>query len=248
MNTVDPGPALLDAIGWPVERARYEGLKSFLDTYRWVFEGKRVLDFGANYGLTAALLTELGAAKVVGVEPNSLRVEKGRAVLEQLHLTERIQLLHVADTKHLPFDDGTFDFVLANAVFEHIAQPRDDYLREVWRLVKVGGYFLVNETPNKYLPVDYHTTKLALVPWLPSALAHRYAVARGRFDSKRTDWSSSGWRGMGYWEFVHALSGEFEIISERSRLRHRVLRGLGLPASLLDPYPTYLVLKVKLSP
>ena len=69
-------------------------------------------------------------------------------------------------------------------------------------------------------------------------------VWRGRFDRERTDWESSGWRGMGFWEFIRGLAGDFDGIPERSRLRHRLLRWLGLPASLLDPYPTYLVLKL----
>ena len=244
MTAATPGAALLEYAGSPVEHTRYTHLKALLQSYRWVFEGKHVLDFGAGYGLSTAVLVERGASAVTGVEPDRARVERGNTIFERLGLADRVRLYHVADSRHLPFADSTFDAVLVNAVFEHIPQPRPSYIREVWRLVKVGGYLLVNETPNKYLPFDVHTTQLALVPWLPVAVAHRYAVWRGKFNPERTDWATSGWRGMGYWEFVSALTGDYEVISERSRLRHRMLRRLGLPASLLDPYPNYLVLKL----
>jgi SAM-dependent methyltransferase len=243
MQSATVGPVRFDGIG-PVERGRYETLKSLLGSYRWVLEGKQVLDFGAGYGLSMGVLLELGAASVIGVEPDRRRVEKGVEVFRELGLADRLHLLYVADTRSLPFHDSAFDLVLANAVLEHIPQPRTSHIRELWRLVKVGGYLLVNETPNKYLPVDVHTTKLALVPWLPSTLAHRYAVWRGRFDRNRGDWASSGWRGMGFWEFTGALTRDFDLIPERGRFRHRLLWRLGLPTSLLDPYPTYLVLKL----
>ncbi len=101
---------------------------------------------------------------------------------------------------------------------------------------------IVNETPNKYLPWDYHTTKLPLINWLPSELAHAIAVKLGRFRAS-ADWDSSGWRGMGYYEFVNALTPPFTIHHEQTRSRHTLLQALGLPSGLFDPYPLYIVEK-----
>ncbi|HEY8470975.1 MAG TPA: hypothetical protein VIL18_15095 [Longimicrobiales bacterium] len=38
---------------------------------------------------------------------------------------------------------------------------------------------------------------------------------------------------------------DWELIPERTHLRHRVLTALGLPASLLDPYPCWVLRRVR---
>jgi ubiquinone/menaquinone biosynthesis C-methylase UbiE len=221
---------------------RYRTLLHTLSDLREYFEGRRVLDFGASYGVSMCALLELGAARVVGVEIDESRVVEGRRILADYG--DRAQLLHTPDTTALPFDDGEFDCVLCNAVLEHIPQPRDAHIREMWRVLRPGGVLIVNETPNKYLPVDFHTLHLPLTNWLPSRVAHRIGVALGRFDPARMDWASSGWRGLGWYELVAPIS-DWELIPERKRLRHRVLTALGLPASLLDPYPCWMLRRVR---
>lgn len=224
------------------ERGRYDTLRRNLSEYRVLLEGKRVLDFGASYGLSACALMELGAGSVVGVEPDRQRVERGAVIVARMQLHSRIRLLRLEDTSNLPFADGYFGVVLANAVLEHIPQPRAKYIREMWRVLSPGGHLIVSETPNKYLPVDFHTTGgLWLLPWLPRSLARHYAIWRGRWDDRR-DWASSGWRGLGYYELTRPLR-TFKLLPESSRFRHRVLTALGLPASLFDPYPTWILQK-----
>lgn len=226
----------------PVERDRYIALKRTLASLSDIFAKRRVLDFGASHGMSAAALVELGAREVVGVETDAKRVEQGRDILRRAGYGERIALHHAPDTRNLVVDgrrvsDDSFDVVLANAVLEHIPCPRAPYVREMWRVLAPDGFLVVNETPNKYLPLDYHTTGLLWVPWLPRQLARRYAIWRGRF-SATEDWASSGWRGLGYYELTAAIPGRYELIPETPRARHRVFAVLGVPPSLLDPYPT----------
>jgi hypothetical protein len=102
---------------------------------------------------------------------------------------------------------------------------------------------MINETPNKYFPKDVHTTHLWFNQYLPSDIARRRAVQRGRFDANRTDWASSGWRGLGFYELVEPL-GRFRLVPEQNAIRHRLLTFVGLPASLFDPYPTWVLQKV----
>lgn len=45
----------------------------------------------------------------------------------------------VADAKHLPFADGTFDGVVTESMLEHVANPKEVAL-ELGRVVKPGGY------------------------------------------------------------------------------------------------------------
>jgi SAM-dependent methyltransferase len=224
------------------ERERFKTLLSTLSEIRAFIEGRRVLDFGASYGLSICALLETGANNVIGVEPDKRRVERGVHLLAEMGITGSALLVHTPDTRRLPFGDEAFDLVIANAVLEHIPQPRDLHVRELWRVVVPGGYMIVNETPNKYLAKDIHTTGLWFVPWMSKRLARRYAILRGRW-SEDGDWSSSGWRGMGYFELVRAIS-RFVDESPRNRVRHNVLRALGFPPQILDPYPTLVLRKL----
>jgi SAM-dependent methyltransferase len=222
------------------EQARYRTLRRTLEPLRELFEDRRVLDFGASHGPGICALLELGAREVVGVEPNRFWVDSGLDLLAGSPYATRASLQHVPDTRSLPFESEHFDVVLVNAVLEHIPQPRDPYLREIWRVLAPGGYLIVNETPNKYYPREVHTTHLWFIHWLPSRIARGIAIRRGRFNEK-ADWASSGWRGLGYLELVKPLRPNYELIPEELRPRHRLLTRWGIPASILDPYPTWIL-------
>ena len=223
-----------------VNRQRLDTLRASLASLAHYFNGREVLDFGASYALSMCALHEIGAASVVGVEPEQARVDEGLEVLARLGHPPTLYC--VEDTRHMPFEDASFDAVLANAVFEHIPQPRDAYLREVWRVLRPGGVLIINETPNKYFPKEVHTTDLWFNHWLPSSLAKRRAYRRGRYGPERIPWEYSGWRGLGYFEMVRPLTG-CELIPETSRARHRLLTRLGIPASIVDPYPCWILRK-----
>ena len=225
-----------------IEKQRYLTLKKSISGFSEHISGKKILDFGASYALTTCALLECGAERIYGVEPDKERVARGNSILEELGLESVASIQHVKDTANLPFDDGSFDAVIANAVLEHIPQPRTSYIREMWRVLKVGGSLIVNETPNKYFPVDTHTTGLWFVPWLPLSIARRYALFRKHFQ-EGGDWATSGWRGIGYYELAGALEPPYERIQEKSRARHRLLSMVGLPAALIDPYPIFIFRK-----
>jgi 2-polyprenyl-3-methyl-5-hydroxy-6-metoxy-1,4-benzoquinol methylase len=52
----------------------------------------------------------------------------------------------LADLYHMPFPDASFDVVVMREVIEHFKKPADA-VREVARLLKPGGYFVLT-TPN----------------------------------------------------------------------------------------------------
>lgn len=220
----------------PIEQNRLENLRVTLKALQPFIRGKHCFDFGASYGLSMIAMRELGAASVTGIEPDLPRVERGNRLLAgsgEIHF--------VGDTRHLPFASEQFNTVLVNAVFEHIPQPRTAYIKEAWRMVAPGGHLIVNETPNKYLPLDYHTTKLLWVPWLPKDFAHAYAIKRGKWDWRKdsipySDWEHSGWRGLGQFELFSCLES-FEDVSPKTRFRHHIC------GQMFDPYPTWVILK-----
>jgi SAM-dependent methyltransferase len=71
------------------------------------------------------------------------------------HMNEQIDVFY--DGKHLPFEAGTFDSIFCSEVFEHVFNL-DEALRELHRVLKVGGKILVtcpfaiceHEVPNDF--------------------------------------------------------------------------------------------------
>ncbi len=228
---------------WTTSIHRYQNIKNFLREWRYLFTDQHVLDFGAGYGLSISALLFNGARSVIGIEPDKERVSIGDSMLKKAGLGGRATLIHVNETEVLPFEDEQFTFVLANGVLEHIPEPRNKYLCEMWRLVSPGGHLMINETPNKYFPKEIHTTNLWFNHWLPEPLAYKRAIRLKRFARKRKDWNSSGWRGLGYFEIVSAITKQ-RLVPERSRLRHRIFHAVGIPPSIVDPYPTWIFQKI----
>jgi len=238
--------SLLDVLRdfYPPYLLRYQALQVTLGRLSGYFVGKRVLDFGCGAGMSACVVAELGAASVTGVDTFPKMMARGTELLSRSGYDDIVRLQLVEDTRRVPFADDAFDTILCNAVFEHIPQPRDAYVREVWRLVKPGGFVVINETPNKYLPADFHTLHLPVTNWLPSRLAHWIGVLTGRFDESRTDWDFSGWRGAGYYELLRPIPKIKRLaVPELANVRQRVLHAIGLPSGLLDPYPLLVIQK-----
>jgi len=181
-------------------------------------EGRRVLDFGCGCGGSSLALARLGAGMVVGVEPRADFLAAARLRAQDSGLAARIIFQHVPDTTRLPFANDEFDLIVMNAVLEHIPPPqRRAHLREVWRVLRVGGYLFIGETPNRLWPQDYHTTGLWWVPYMPADLACRYARARRRVPATATTpWLlSEGAHGSTYWEVMAALGPQARCLNRQ---------------------------------
>jgi len=71
----------------------------------------------------------------------------------------------IADARQMPFEDEYVDFALANAIIEHVGQEADQR-RMVEEMTRVARTWVIT-TPNKWFPVESHTSVL-LLHWLPS--------------------------------------------------------------------------------
>ena len=140
---------------------------SMVDRYR--SRGDRILDFGAGHGFFSVLLVEAGY-RVSGVDvemagPNQVSrcstadygdVAERLArpdLLEKLYgrLMERWPLeLVLYAGRALPYEDSSFEGVVAHAVLEHIPLASfSGALEEIRRVLREGGNFFVFRTPRR---------------------------------------------------------------------------------------------------
>lgn len=71
----------------------------------------------------------------------------------------------LADARDMPFEDDYVDFALANAIIEHVGQESDQR-RMVDEMTRVARTWVIT-TPNKWFPIESHTTT-AFLHWLPA--------------------------------------------------------------------------------
>jgi ubiquinone/menaquinone biosynthesis C-methylase UbiE len=99
-------------------------------------EGKRLLDFGPGDGWPSLIVAPY-AAQVVGVDGSARRVQVCAENAARLGITNA-SFVHVPPGQRLPFDDGTFDGVMAASSVEQTPDPHFTY-QELYRVLKPGG-------------------------------------------------------------------------------------------------------------
>jgi SAM-dependent methyltransferase len=103
-------------------------------------EGRRFLEVGCNWGRWCVAAARRGY-QVVGVDPSLNALRAARRVAERLGVDATYV---VADARHLPFPDDSFDAVFSYSVFQHFA--RGDAVAsfaEIGRVVRPGGSSLI---------------------------------------------------------------------------------------------------------
>lgn len=112
----------------------------------------RVLDLGCGFGLLSILLSLEGAREVVGYDLNTEKIILFKKFIQYFGEEPQNVKPLLGDSVKIDFPDQTFDVVIANEVFSHI-RDCDTSLREVFRVLKPGGRFLVRDGNNSvFLP------------------------------------------------------------------------------------------------
>ena len=102
---------------------------------------RRVLDFGCGIGnTTRALAAAMPGAKVVGSDPSSDSIALARGRSNGTAEFTR------SDEARLPFENASFDLVVAACVFHHIERQRHQHwAAEIARVLRPGGRFVLFE-------------------------------------------------------------------------------------------------------
>ena len=100
--------------------------------------GKRVLDLGCRSGALTQHFVE--GNSVVGLDVDAAALEKAS--------TLGIEPVQANVEEPLPFDDGSFDAVVAGELLEHLQFP-DALVAEIGRVLRPGGV-LAGSVPNAF--------------------------------------------------------------------------------------------------
>lgn len=74
-----------------------------------------------------------------------------------------VNYVRIMPNTRLPFDDGSFDIAVANAVLEHVGSRANQefFIKELFRVTR--AVFI--SVPNRYFPVEHHTAIPFLHVW-----------------------------------------------------------------------------------
>ena len=174
-------------------------------------EGKNILEFGCRDGSSFMAFLFLKAGNVTGMDIDGFAMEVSGKVYADLGYSNiEYRANMVGET--LPCEDEEFDIVSCNAVIEHISPKlRRNYLRELQRKVKKGGYLIISDTPNRLWFKDVHTTGILFLNYLPFKLQCRLGSLTKRYkaESVRHDdydyWITQGIQGVSYKDIYGVL-------------------------------------------
>ncbi len=170
-------------------------LLSYLGEER--FDGARILDFGCGAGASTVGLCKLfPTAHLVGIELEQayLEVAKGRA---QFYGFRNLQFMTSPSGVDLPEGIGEFDHILMSGVFEHLLPAeRRALMPRLWSALKPGGVLFLRETPNRYFPVETHTTGFPLLNYLPRGIVMALVRKFSHANNARSSWDELLRRGI----------------------------------------------------
>ncbi len=128
----------------------------FVERVAGGYRGKRVLDIGSSIGLHLLAAKERGAKQVVGLDkyifPDAfdndfILTNEEMTELQEVWKREGVTVLPQDLAGRWPFEDGSFDLVVCDAVIEHLHGIHKALFEEVRRVLAPGGMFVFT-TPN----------------------------------------------------------------------------------------------------
>lgn len=125
-----------------------------------------VLDLACGIGVFTIAAARRGH-RVIGLDYSEIALRAARELAEEEGVACRF--VH-GDATKLPFDDASFDLVIASDIIEHLFDPPlARMFHECHRVLRPGGAFVLHTTPTRYLHLMSPLRAAPLVPfaWLP---------------------------------------------------------------------------------
>ena len=137
------------------------------------FEGD-VLDLACGDGGVAVMLKEIGVltSAPVGLDFDRKEIQKARTIKNHKSLV-------LADANNIPFKDETFLSIFSNAAVCSIPGGVERSLKEVYRVLKKNGYFVLT------VPTDFFNNNLLITNFLENIGSKSLAKKYGEKIDKR---------------------------------------------------------------
>ena len=116
------------------------------------FKGKKILEVGSGNGQWLIALDNLGANKVIGVEPYDTILKFSKKKIKKYKKESKIELIN-ASAEKLPFEENNFDCLLCLGVF--MFTNFDNALREFERVLKPNGKIIMSFNGIGYLIMKF---------------------------------------------------------------------------------------------
>lgn len=187
-----------------LSRQRFKIFNSYKTTV--AYTGKRVLLSGCAGGNEAAVIRDMGASFVLGVDTDQAALELARArFFEQ----DRVEF---ADRVDQTTDLETFDIAVSRHVLEHVGNDQKaSYVSELFDRLKPGGLVII-DVPNQQFPIEPHTNveffhMLSRADQDHCIRYFQYAAERGLYETSKINLLLSllGHRNVSYDEFMNWL-------------------------------------------
>jgi len=127
----------------------FKGLKRYKELSFWgrriipLYSDSAVLDHGCGTGAEIAQIAPEHKGYLVGIDIDLDRLIVAKRLMRKCCKTFKNVDFVLADSTHLPFTDGQFNFVLSSFVLEHIGN-REIALEETYRVLKGGGCAIIS--------------------------------------------------------------------------------------------------------
>jgi SAM-dependent methyltransferase len=117
-------------------------------------DARSVLDWGCRHAADACLVRMLRGPEV---DLHGCDVDQGEySTFFDYAGLKYTQLTHPYS---LPYESNSFDAVIGSGVLEHV--PNDDEsLKELYRIIKPGGFFIMTMLPNRYSYTEWLNRRL----------------------------------------------------------------------------------------
>jgi SAM-dependent methyltransferase len=145
---------------WAVDDALSQLHRSF-PNFLTTIAGKEILDFGCGTGYQSTALARMGAKHVVGLDTNTVLLERARELSRELDLTAKVKFINRL-AKPL---ESNFDVVISQNSMEHFPDPVQA-LEQMKSALRPEGKILITFGPPWFAPYGSHMHFFTKVPWV----------------------------------------------------------------------------------